>query len=1301
VGQTPLELIKFEDGQKQLSALEMNSIVDNLARLKRLFSMAGEANLIINHDGILVTMQPDDATAVVGVIVCAGPGGEDHNPNPTDNTYWVESATCEDTNYAVPMTLTRVDILLEVTGKIEGEFVIGDEVTQAAVSGTATGTVEGVFLDEDDHDNDLFLVRRTDGDFIVSATISITGDGGYAYPTDMTSSDLFLATNIGENIGTHLLPVGQPVEVSTITDLTEPPRRRSFFTLLPLAMAVYIGYAGSACASQPTDGHASFYAGSSEGRLEELSRDAGAIVRDHAIFQNKLYAAIDATFDGDRVNIAWWNDDSEMWEGSEIPEIATIHTMLVKDDHLYVGGIATSGNGLKSVQRFNGETWTILTFPAASGAFDCQQMLVWNDEIYACGIMATGGFTKGAARLIDTTWSTLGSGLGDEFGGCFALCLEVHDDGSGEKLYVGGDFDQANGAALSVQNIAAWDGSTWSNPGGGIAFTGVGGVYALRSYDDGDGSLLYAGGQALSQWTLLAWTGQAWIPAGELLTVVVGDVIIYSMDVYVGRLIIGGHFHRTGGIPNGPPFLRVAKYDDASGLYEEMSDGFDDTAYALGTSATEPVAVGRFLHSGTNERQHAAQWNGTSWIQMGENTISGPVFAIATLGGDTFVGGDFLRLDLPDGEGSIQAKRLAKYDGEWSAVGDFNGPIYGMAVDPVGGKLYPVGQFDIAGGAAGNLCVVEWDGSVWNTICSAIVDTPTGFPRLRAAYFDVVSEDLYVAGRFTSIDGVAAINVARYDGTWHALGGGVDAEALSIEKYSGKWYFGGEFTSIDGGTASAYIARWTGSAWEAASTFNAASFLSPVSALRLVDSKLWAGTLWDATGGVFYVVRRYDDPNWSTVAGAGGRFSNDILDILDTGGGNAIICGKFTPQSDHEKAMVLLAQLDKTGMRSIGGGVGVDPIGGPVGLDSGEVYSVRSLQEPGRRCSTLFVGGAISLRSNKPARGMCGLSTRGLVPLQGGFDDGRSDFVLGAKDFLREGVRVLVVGNFTACYNDLIAPDDVGVVEPTEVSYYAAWWDGKYWVAAATGLNTVPSAVVKYKDEYYVCGIIGFVPMKSVDAETDTWSVVDADFGGGGEHWCMQVFEELLFIGGNMFVAPSGNQQIVTYDGTTITDVSPYAAIDIRRFVLAEFDNGEELYCCGQMWDGTPIRRWTGGAFVDVAAGCTGSANWMTYVPDDTSPCIIICGHLIVGGVECSMAKWDGTGWTQLGSVTGSPVPGNAYAVHHFNGQVYLLGGFPSITDPNGVHDTVLTPNLAVWTPGGWWEASPAGGLNGLGLGAG
>lgn len=63
------------------------------------------------------------------------------------------------------------------------------------------------------------------------------------------------------------------------------------------------------------------------------------------------------------------------------------------------------------------------------------------------------------------------------------------DDGSGPALYVAGEFAEAGG--VTVNNIAKWDGVSYSALGSGLTSTSgsatLAAVYDLYVYDDGSG----------------------------------------------------------------------------------------------------------------------------------------------------------------------------------------------------------------------------------------------------------------------------------------------------------------------------------------------------------------------------------------------------------------------------------------------------------------------------------------------------------------------------------------------------------------------------------------------------------------------------------------------------------------------------------------------------------------------------------------------------------------------------------------------------------------------------------------------
>ena len=85
--------------------------------------------------------------------------------------------------------------------------------------------------------------------------------------------------------------------------------------------------------------------------------------------------------------------------------------------------------------------------------------------------------------------------------------LATFDDGSGPRLYAGGQFTEANGVVSG--HVARWNGTQWEP----LASQLSGSVRALTVYDAGSGAQLYAGGtNVLPGADIAAWNGASWTP---------------------------------------------------------------------------------------------------------------------------------------------------------------------------------------------------------------------------------------------------------------------------------------------------------------------------------------------------------------------------------------------------------------------------------------------------------------------------------------------------------------------------------------------------------------------------------------------------------------------------------------------------------------------------------------------------------------------------------------------------------------------------------------------------------------------
>jgi len=181
-----------------------------------------------------------------------------------------------------------------------------------------------------------------------------------------------------------------------------------------------------------------------------------------------------------------------------------------------------------------------------------------------------------------------------------------------------------------------------------------------------------------------------------------------------------------------------------------------------------------------------AKWNGSAWSALGSG-MDGWVDTLAVLGTDLYAGGHFTTA------GGVGANHVAKWDGHaWSALGSgMAGYVYALAVS--GTDVY-----------AGGDTLRRWNGSVWLPLGSGM-SAGWGSPVVFA--LAVSGSDLYAGGYFTTVGGVSANRVAKWNGTtWSALGSGVDGDVRALAVSGSDLYAGGYFTTA-GGKASAYAAK--------------------------------------------------------------------------------------------------------------------------------------------------------------------------------------------------------------------------------------------------------------------------------------------------------------------------------------------------------------------------------------------------------------------------------------------------------------------------------------------------------------
>ena len=288
-----------------------------------------------------------------------------------------------------------------------------------------------------------------------------------------------------------------------------------------------------------------------------------------SLYAGGTFEAIDGVPASD---IARW--DGVQWSpvGSGIGA-GSVSVLAVCDDGsgaaLYAGGSLLSAGGVSAsrVARWDGSGWSPLGAPG-DGVDNAARAIASLDlgngpEVYVggffhlAGSVLTGGgfFVNNIARWDGTSWSPVGAPVNGVNGTVYALC--AFDDGTGPALYVGGDFTTAGGVA--APHIARWDGTSWSAlgaPGSGTD----GGVSELQVFDDGSGPRLYVGGEFTTAGGVAAphiarWDGTSWSALGAPGSGTDGTVLALAgfddgadgdADLY-----LGGDFSAAGGLPSG------------------------------------------------------------------------------------------------------------------------------------------------------------------------------------------------------------------------------------------------------------------------------------------------------------------------------------------------------------------------------------------------------------------------------------------------------------------------------------------------------------------------------------------------------------------------------------------------------------------------------------------------------------------------------------------------------------------------------------------------------------------------------
>ncbi len=408
------------------------------------------------------------------------------------------------------------------------------------------------------------------------------------------------------------------------------------------------------------------------------------------------------------------------------------------------------------------------------------------------------------AKWDGASWSALGSGTDG-----FVSSLAV--DGS-NNVYAGGGFFQAGGNTVNF--IAKWDGSSWSALGYGV--NGLVNVLAVDKLNN-----VYVGGNFgqlcgnvacnMANTTvnsIAKWSGSSWSTLdGGVNSTVAALTVDSGNNVYAG-----GYFTLAGGsIVN-----RIAEWNGTS--WSALSYGVNAGILALTVDGSDHVyAGGAFTEvcgnaacdTGNSPASHIVEWTGGSWSAVGSGA-SGNVIALAFYGPSTvYAGGYFLQA------GGNTVNYIAKWNGSnWSALGGgMNHPVSALKVDGAN-DLYAGGTFSQAGASTVNY-IARWNQSSWSGFGNGLNSSVNALAVNSAG-------NVYAGGVFTQVNGIRMNHVAQWNGSyWSTLGYGLNGSVFALTVDGNNVYAGGAFTQLCAnfactiGAQAFHIARWTGLNWAA------------------------------------------------------------------------------------------------------------------------------------------------------------------------------------------------------------------------------------------------------------------------------------------------------------------------------------------------------------------------------------------------------------------------------------------------------------------------------------------------------
>ncbi|MCH7535171.1 MAG: T9SS type A sorting domain-containing protein [Bacteroidetes bacterium] len=245
-------------------------------------------------------------------------------------------------------------------------------------------------------------------------------------------------------------------------------------------------------------------------------------------------------------------------DGLGDPTPGAVSNFLIYEDTLYVMGNFLNIGGVYSpyIAKYDGANWYSIPVLDSSEDWGISSAVFYDGELHVGGNFNAGPNMSDLARFDGISWKPIGTGLSGGLTGVGTLHI------SDTSLIVAGLFYKSSGDPGN--NIAAWDGSNWSDMDNGVLPADVREVVL---YDD----YLYICGQisylpdATPINRVAKWDGQNWTNAAPPIMINSVDSGTPScMAIFNNELYLGGYFLTV----DGDTMKHIAKYSSGTGWKE-------------------------------------------------------------------------------------------------------------------------------------------------------------------------------------------------------------------------------------------------------------------------------------------------------------------------------------------------------------------------------------------------------------------------------------------------------------------------------------------------------------------------------------------------------------------------------------------------------------------------------------------------------------------------------------------------------------------------------------------------------------